>query len=42
MALFLGILNYIAEKRKQIIPLKRHYRTVIVDNPFGKASREQY
>lgn len=40
MALFLGILNYVAEKRKQIIPLKSHYRTVIVDNPFGKASSE--
>lgn len=40
MALFLGILNYIAEKRKQIIPLKSHYRTVIVDNPFGKASSD--
>lgn len=40
MALFLGILNYVAEKRKQIIPLKSHYRTVIVDNPFGKASSD--
>ncbi|NSB14611.1 hypothetical protein [Clostridium beijerinckii] len=40
MALFLGILNYVSEKRKQIIPLKSHYRTVIVDNPFGKASSD--
>lgn len=40
MTLFLGILNYLAEKRKQIIPNKKHYRTVIVDNPFGKASSE--
>lgn len=36
MTLFLGILNYLAEKRKQIIPTNKHYRTVIVDNPFGK------
>jgi hypothetical protein len=40
MTLFLGILNYLAEKRKQIIPTNRHYRTVIVDNPFGKASSD--
>ncbi len=42
MSLFLGILNYTAEKRKQIKPLmnKKHYRSVIVDNPFGKASSE--
>jgi chromosome segregation ATPase len=40
MSLFLGILNYLAEKRKQIIPTKANYRTVIVDNPFGKASSD--
>ncbi|GFZ30029.1 membrane protein [Clostridium zeae] len=40
MSLFLGILNYLAEKRKQIMPTNRHYRTVIVDNPFGKASSD--
>ncbi|MBK1813189.1 hypothetical protein JHL18_21435 [Clostridium sp. YIM B02505] len=40
MSLFLGILNYLAEKRKQIMPTTRHYRTVIVDNPFGKASSD--
>ncbi|WP_428911567.1 hypothetical protein [Niallia sp. Krafla_26] len=40
MTLFLGLLNYIAEKRQHIPRgLKRH-RTVIVDNPFGKASSD--
>ncbi len=40
MALFLGILNYIAEKRQHIIVSKKLNRTVILDNPFGKASSE--
>lgn len=42
MSLFLGILNYTAEKRQHIKPSfnKKHYRSVIVDNPFGKASSE--
>lgn len=40
MTLFLGILNYLAEKRTQIIPSHKRYRTVIVDNPFGKASSD--
>ncbi|MDP4142991.1 MAG: hypothetical protein Q8936_00715 [Bacillota bacterium] len=40
MTLFLGILNYLAEKRKQIIPYSKRHRTVIVDNPFGKASSD--
>ena len=40
MTLFLGILNYLAEKRTQIIPSNKRYRTVIVDNPFGKASSD--
>lgn len=39
MALFLGIQNYIAEKR-QYISQKQKSRTVILDNPFGKASSE--
>lgn len=37
MALFLGILNYMAEKRQAITGKNR---TVILDNPFGKASSE--
>lgn len=40
MTLFLGILNYLAEKRVQITPNHKFYRTVILDNPFGKASSE--
>ncbi len=40
MTLFLGILNYLAEKRTQIISNHKRYRTVIVDNPFGKASSD--
>lgn len=40
MTLFLGILNYLAEKRKNIVSTDKRYRTVIVDNPFGKASSE--
>lgn len=40
MTLFLGILNYIAEKRQGIIPGTKTNRTVIVDNPFGKASSD--
>ncbi|WP_010073648.1 hypothetical protein [Clostridium cellulovorans] len=40
MTLFLGILNYLAEKRAQIQPYHKRYRTVIVDNPFGKASSD--
>ncbi|MCZ8533334.1 hypothetical protein [Psychrobacillus psychrodurans] len=39
MALFLGLLNYVAEKR-QHISSKQVSRTVILDNPFGKASSE--
>lgn len=38
MTLFLGILNFIAEKKsKTKLNTKRH-RAVILDNPFGKAS----
>ncbi len=40
MTLFLGILNYLAEKRQHIAQSGKRYRTVIVDNPFGKASSE--
>ncbi|AWI04514.1 hypothetical protein [Clostridium drakei] len=40
MTLFLGILNYLAEKRTQIVSSQKIYRTVIVDNPFGKASSD--
>ncbi|MFN7252461.1 MAG: hypothetical protein ACK4M9_17030 [Anaerobacillus sp.] len=40
MTLFLGILNYVAEKKQHIeLNMKRH-RAVILDNPFGKASSE--
>lgn len=39
MALFLSILNYVAEKR-QYISSKKKSRTVILDNPFGKASSD--
>lgn len=40
MTLFLGILNYVAEKKKHIQANMKHHRTVILDNPFGKASSE--
>lgn len=40
MALFLGILNYLAEKRQAIDPHSKRSRTVILDNPFGKASSD--
>lgn len=39
MALFLGVLNYVAEKRQYISPKKKS-RTFILDNPFGKASSD--
>lgn len=41
MALFLGILNYLAEKRQNIHTTGfKISRAVILDNPFGKASSE--
>ena len=40
MALFLGILNYSAEKKQHILSSKKRNRTVIMDNPFGKASSD--
>lgn len=39
MALFLGILKYVAEKR-QVTYNRGRNRVVIVDNPFGKASSD--
>lgn len=38
MSLFLGLLNYIAEKKQHIQAHMKKHRTVILDNPFGKAS----
>jgi hypothetical protein len=38
MTLFLGILNYLAEKKQHLSASKKRNRTVILDNPFGKAS----
>ncbi|NGZ74102.1 hypothetical protein [Saccharibacillus alkalitolerans] len=40
MALFLGLLNYVAEKRQPIQSKMTRHRSVILDNPFGKASSE--
>ena len=40
MTLFLGILNYLAEKRVPLQGKQKRHRTVIVDNPFGKASSD--
>ncbi|QDH19661.1 hypothetical protein [Saccharibacillus brassicae] len=40
MALFLGLLNYVAEKRQPIQGDMPRHRSVILDNPFGKASSE--
>ncbi|MCQ4085938.1 hypothetical protein [Saccharibacillus sp. JS10] len=40
MALFLGLLNYVAEKRQPIQSKMARHRSVILDNPFGKASSE--
>ncbi len=38
MTLFLSILNYMAEKKKYMGTSEKRHRTVILDNPFGKAS----
>ena len=38
MSLFLGLLNYVAEKKQHIQPNMKLHRSVILDNPFGKAS----
>ncbi|MDF2935680.1 MAG: hypothetical protein K0Q90_1053 [Paenibacillaceae bacterium] len=40
MTLFLGILNYVAEKRQHIHSNLKRHRAVILDNPFGKASSD--
>ncbi|MCX7568709.1 hypothetical protein OS242_01830 [Tumebacillus sp. DT12] len=40
MTLFLGILNYLAEKRGHLRPGHLNHRVVICDNPFGKASSD--
>lgn len=40
MALFLGLLNFIAEKSQHIQSNAKRHRTVILDNPFGKASSD--
>ena len=40
MTLFLGLLNYVAEKKKHIEPSAKRHRSVILDNPFGKASSD--
>lgn len=38
MTLFLSILNYLAEKKQYLSVTQKRHRTVILDNPFGKAS----
>ncbi|GMQ58968.1 hypothetical protein AN1V17_33650 [Vallitalea sediminicola] len=38
MTLFLGLLNYLAEKKQHLTISQKNNRTVILDNPFGKAS----
>ena len=40
MALFLGCLNYLSEKRARIPHTKYASRVVVADNPFGKASSD--
>lgn len=40
MALFLGCLNYLSEKGKNVKMTKHCNRVVIADNPFGQASSE--
>lgn len=40
MTLFLGLLNYVAERKQYIQGMMKRHRTVILDNPFGKASSE--
>lgn len=40
MTLFLGILNYLAEKSQSIQSSRKRNRTVILDNPFGEASSD--
>lgn len=40
MALFLGCLNYLSEKRCPMMRTRFNNRVVVADNPFGKASSE--
>jgi hypothetical protein len=40
MTLFLGLLNYVAERKQFIQAKMKRHRTVILDNPFGKASSD--
>ena len=40
MTLFLGLLNYLAEKSQDISSNQKRNRTVILDNPFGEASSD--
>lgn len=40
MALFLGCLNYLSEKRVRLPRSKTNNRVVVADNPFGKASSD--
>lgn len=40
MTLFLGILNFVAEKKQHIKTNTKRHRAVILDNPFGKASSD--
>ncbi len=40
MTLFLGLMNYMAEKKQHLDEHHRGNRSVILDNPFGKASSE--
>lgn len=38
MTLFLSILNYLSEKKQHLSENQKSHRSVILDNPFGKAS----
>lgn len=40
MTLFLGVLNYVAEKKQHLQSNMKRHRAVILDNPFGKASSD--
>lgn len=40
MTLFLGILNFVAEKKQHMATNMKRSRAVILDNPFGKASSD--
>ena len=40
MTLFLGIQNYVAEKKQPVPSIRGRSRAVILDNPFGQASSD--